>query len=304
MRIKKQGIALLITAMFVIVITVAIGFTLKQINDTSRYVDQETTMYQNFIFAEDILNILNNSKELQEVVKNDDPVDLFTFLETSGFITFEYSGVRLIVKIESARNKYSINELSKAQEGYLLDYFVRHNVRGEYLELIKDSISGIKEDGYYYRTRIFDKEPSLFRDYIASMQHLKRINRYYKNEYRDDALEAIEFDKLFAFASDDENRSIDLNYVTPEVLELITGVTPQKAELLQANDMVYSTIEDFYKVAALSEDEKLRLEKFHPSVFEPYLYIKMDIIKDNLISHMSFEYDIKNKRGYNFVYEI
>lgn len=303
MQRYKSGIALLITAMFVIVITVAIGFTLKQINDSAKYVEKEKGIYQNFLFAEDVLNILNNSKELQEVVKNDDPVDLFTFLQTSGFITFEYSGVRLIVNIESARKNYSINELSKDQEPYFYEYLSRYNVRGEYIDLIKDSISGIKEDGYY-RTQLFDNQPNLFRDYIASMKHLKKINRYYTKEYRDDALESIRFDKLFAFASDDQNRSIDLNYVSAEAFELITGVMPQKAEVLASSDMVYSSMDEFYQAAALTEQQKARLQKFHPSVFEPYLYVKMDIIKDNFISHMSFEYDIKKKRGYNFVYEI
>lgn len=303
MRNVKKGIALLITAMFVIVITVAIGFTLKYINESAKYVEQESTMYQNFIFAEDVLNLLENSAQLQEAVQDDDPNNLFVFLQTSGFVTFEYAGVRLVVNIQSARDRFSINDMNNTQKVYLGEFLNRYNVRAEYLDLLQDSISGISETGYY-NSRLFDINPELFRDYIASEKQLKKINRFYANEYRDDALEKVPFSQLFYFTQGENNNSIDLNYATANTFELITGIDPDRAKLLASNEVVYTTLDDFYEKAALTDYEKQRLQKFRPSVFEPYLYIKMDIIKDNLISHMSFEYDIKEKKGYNFVYEI
>lgn len=296
MKSSKKAIALLITAMFVIVITVAIGYTLKQINEASRYVEQENSMYQNFIFVEDVLNILKNSAELQELTTEE---DLFIFLSTSGFVTFEHSGVRLVLNISSARRGFAINSMTKEQEGYLYELLMMNNIRGEYVDILKDSIAGIKEDNYY-RTALFDKEPALFRDYIASTKHLRKLNRFYQNEYRDDSLENIDLESLFYLSSNDANISIDLNYATPEVWQLIIGVDKERSKVLASGENIYTSLDSL----RLTEEQKKRIAKFNYSFFEPFLNIKMDIIKDNLISHISFEYDIKNKKGYNFVYEL
>ncbi len=298
MKTSRNAIALLITVMFVAVISIAIGYALKQINKATKYVEKENMMYQNFIFVDDILNLLNSTTELQNIVKNAAPEDLFNFLNSSGLITFEYEGVRLVVHITSARSTFNINSLTKAQESYLYEYFSRYNVRGEYIDILKDSISGIKEDNYYH-TSLFDEQPELFRNYIASTKHLKKLNDFYKKEYRDDTIDAVNFDQLFSF-SQDTNASVDLNYATPEVWELITGMSRSQAELLSSGENLYKSLEDL----SLTENQLQKLQNFHYSFFEPYLLIKMDIIKDNFISHISFEYDIKLKRGYNFVYEI
>jgi hypothetical protein len=298
MKTSRNAIALLITVMFVAVISIAIGYALKQINEATKYVEKENMMYQNFIFVDDILNLLNSTTELQNIVKNAAPEDLFNFLNSSGLITFEYEGVRLVVHITSARSTFNINSLTKAQESYLYEYFSRYNVRGEYIDILKDSISGIKEDNYYH-TSLFDEQPELFRNYIASTKHLKKLNDFYKKEYRDDTIDAVNFDQLFSF-SQDTNASVDLNYATPEVWELITGMSRSQAELLSSGENLYKSLEDL----SLTENQLQKLQNFHYSFFEPYLLIKMDIIKDNFISHISFEYDIKLKRGYNFVYEI
>jgi hypothetical protein len=298
MKSNKNGIALLITVMFVIVISVAVGYALKQINEAAKYVEKENMMYQNFIFVDDVLNLLSNAAELQQLIKDKAPEDLFNFLNSSGFITFEYQGVRLVLHITSARSAFCINGMTKEQEPYLYDFFTRYNVRGEYIDILKDSISGIKEDNYYH-TSLFDEQPELFRDYIASEKHLKKLNDFYKKEYRDDSLDKVNFEQLF-YLSNEQNTSIDLNYASPEVWELITGVNEQRAKMLASGEVIYKSIEDL----KLSEEQQKRLKKFSYSFFEPYLYVKMDIIKDNFISHISFEYDIKLKRGYNFVYEI
>ncbi|WP_428738043.1 hypothetical protein [Sulfurimonas sp.] len=298
MKSSRTGIALLITVMFVIVITVAIGYALKQINKASQYVEQETMLYQNFVFVDDVLNLLNGATELQDLIKDEAPEDLYTFLSSSGFITFEHQGVRLVLHITSARREFCINQMTKDQEEYLYDYLGRYNVRGEYIDILKDSISGIKEDNSYF-TRLFEEQPELFRDYIASKKHLKKLNDFYKKEYRDDTLDVIDFDNLFSYAHDD-NVSIDLNYATPQVWELLTGMDVSQAEVFGSGENIYKSVDDLQ----LNEEQIKRLNKFSYSFFEPYLQVKMDIIKDNFISHISFEYSIKDKKGYNFVYEI
>jgi len=40
------------------------------------------------------------------------------------------------------------------------------------------------------------------------------------------------------------------------------------------------------------------------SYFEPFLDVKIEVIKDDSMAKIHFEYNIKNKKGSNFSYEI
>ncbi|QOP41721.1 hypothetical protein [Sulfurimonas marina] len=306
---KKRGIALLITVMFVIIITVAVGYTLKQINNSSKYVEKEKSLYQDHIFVDDVISLLNGSEQLKSIVDNKSAEELYVFLAgiESG-IPLNNNGTHLIVYITSGRSTFAINFMDRIQEEFLYEYLTRYNVRGEYIELLKDVMKEPKE-GIYYNTTIFEEDPTLFRGSIASMKHLKKINRFYKREYQDDSIDAINFTNLFNFSTDrntttERNVTIDLNYATSEVWELITGATPERAKFLSSQEVVYSSKEELYKGLSLGEEEKNRINKFPTDTFVPYLFIKMDIIRENITSHISFEYDMKNKKGYNFVYEI
>jgi len=44
--------------------------------------------------------------------------------------------------------------------------------------------------------------------------------------------------------------------------------------------------------------------KFKTSFFEPYIYVVINIEQNKNNAIISFEYDIKKKKGSNFVYEI
>jgi hypothetical protein len=54
----------------------------------------------------------------------------------------------------------------------------------------------------------------------------------------------------------------------------------------------------------LTQDEKESLSHFKYSFFEPILYVNVEIIKGELDAKFSFEYNIKTKKGTNFIYEI
>ncbi|WP_304546062.1 hypothetical protein [Sulfurimonas microaerophilic] len=302
---RKKGIALLITVMFVIVITVAVGYALKQINDSSRYVEKEKMLYQAHIFVDDVITLLNGSAQLKSIGENNSVEELYLFLQgIEGGIPLTNDGTNLMVYITSACSTFAVNSINKdkQQEEFLYEYLSRYNVRGEYIELLKDVMKEPKE-GVYYNTTIFEENPTLFRGSIASMKHLKKINRFYKKEYQDDAIDAINFTQLFNFSTE-TNTTIDLNYATPEVWELITGTSSERAKNLAEGEVVYSSKKDLFKALNLGEDEQNRLGKFSTDIFVPYLFIKMDIIRENITSHISFEYDIKHRKGYNFVYEI
>jgi len=298
MRQKRGAIALLITVMFVIVITVAIGFGLKQVNKASSLVAEENFMYQSQIIIEDVVKILQTSKDIQLVADANTSDALFILISQAGFIPFESNGLEIVLKIKSARGKFNPAQLDTNRTTLLKQYMNNKRINSEYVDILLDNIGGIKEDNSY-NSRIFDEKPYLFRDYIASSKHLKEINDFYTKEYNDNALADVDFNNLFYYSSD-TNMSLDLNYVTTEVWEMILTTSKERAELLSAGMGSYTTVEDL----ALNDDELENLSMYKYSFFEPILFVELELTQNTKSSRVTFEYDIKEKKGSNFVYEI
>jgi len=303
MRQSRDAIALLVTIMFVIVITVAIGFGLKQVNRASQTLNDENFMFQSSMFVEDILKILQTSTELQQIAENNNSIDeLYMFLSEAAFIPFDSQGYDVVLQISSARAKFNPSTLNSYRADALRGYMSNYMVNSQYVDILVDSMSKIKEDNSY-NSRIFDENPYLFRDYIASKEQLGIINDFYTTEYNDNALANIDFDELF-YLSADKNTTIDLNYATPAVWELILGVSKERAELLNYGGGSYTDIASLH----LNSDEEERLLAFmkpvKPSFYEPILFIELTIRKNKSRAYISFEYNIKLRKGSNFAYEI
>ncbi len=298
---SRKGIALLLTLMFVIVMSVAVGYTLTKVKNASHILQREKQLYQNSMILEDILHILQNSRQLQNILGNK-PIDsLYLFLSTTKNIPFKLQNSKVLLFISSARERFNINELNKANEPFVREYFSKMMVSNNYVNVLKDCMSKNQVKNRYntYNSVIFDEHPYLFREYIASKKQLSIINNFYLNEYNDDNIKRIDFDKLFSF-SGNLNENIDLNYATPEVLMLILNTTRERA------DEIYTLPKPFHfiKDLKLSADEKVALSKFKTSFFEPYIHIKIEIMRDKERSIISFDYDIKSKQGSNFVFSI
>ena len=304
MQKSRRAIALLITVMFVIVITVAIGFGLKQVNDASSAVKSENFIYQTNMVVEDILHILQTSPDIQHVVDSNTSDDFHAFLAQAAFIPFEVKDLKIIIKLSSARAKFNPNSLmeggkiQKERVAMLKQYVNAHMVNSDYVDILLDNMSKVKADNSY-NSRIFDANPSLFRDYIASAKHLKKINDFYAQEFNDNSLKNINFKHLF-YLSSDTNNTIDVNYATPEVWEMMLGCQKERAELLSAGGGAYENEADLN----LQPEELVNLHKFQVSYYEPIVQVEIAIMQNDSDAKVRFEYDIKKKKGSHFVYEI
>ena len=298
MRQARSAIALLITIMFVIVITVAIGFGLKQVNKASSVVKDEHFIYQSRIVVQDILKILKTSPNIKKIADTNSTAGLFLFLSQASFIPFENSGLEIVIKLSSARGKLNPNTLKNNQprQDAMKQYFNNYNINSNYVDILLDNMGGIKVDNSYNST-IFDENPSLFRDYIASSKHLEKINDFYSKEYNDNSLSKIDFNNLFYY-SPEENTSIDLNYATKEVWEMLLRCTQERAEFLSDAGGTYTSLDSLN----LDEEEKINLALFKTSFFEPILFVKLEIRKENSSAKVSFEYNMRTKKASNFTF--
>lgn len=298
MQKQRSAIALLVTIMFVMLISVAIGYGLRQINRASKELKEEQSLYQNSMILSDILEILQNSRMLTKIAKSGSVDALHSFLSSRGFYSLDIGGQKLLVTITSACSRLNINALNDVTEPFYREYFSKKMLDGSYIDFLRSFMSQNKVQNEYNNV-IFSSQTDVFREYIASKKHLQKINSLYIKEYHNENLKDIAFDELFCYGSD-SNRSVDLNYATTAVWELIVGASPERAAALVAGEGSYKKLQDLH----LSELESRKLAKFQTSFFEPYLEVTIEVIGDEGISKMSFEYAIKTKRGYDFVLEI
>ena len=296
---QRRAIALIITLFFIMAITVSIGIGLKYINSTSNEVKEEKFLYQSSATLDDILMFLKESQELQDINSS---IALFTFLSQYSFTYIEGDDVKVIVELKSARSKINISALdtnSTHEIDSLRRYFSTNILNYDaYVDMLVDNMGGIKED-FSYNSDIFYEKPYLFRDYIASYKHLQEINEYFELSYRDISLKSIDFEELFYYVKS-EGSKIDLNYATPESWEIMLACDKQRAQDLTNGAGSYTKEEDLI----LSPEEKIELGKFTSSYFEPYLDVSVEMTHNSQSAKIRFEYDIKNKKGYGFIYEI
>jgi len=294
--IKKSGIALLLTVFFIMLITMSLGVGLKYINSSSKSMQNESFMLQSRAIVDDFLKILKTSPDL-EAVKDTDTLAIF--LAQSSLLPFENKDVKVLVEISSARSKIDPNVLQNKEKLELFKSFLINNmINAEYADLLVDLTGGIKEDGLY-NTDVFNEYPNLFRDYLTSSEHLRRVNQIYMNKYHDNSIAVVDFKELF-YMSSEHNQSVDLNYATPLAWEYMIGCDKVRAESIVEGSGTYLSVTDIL----LSDDENASLSKFKVSFFEPIVEVKISINKKNENAVIIFEYNITSKKGSNFVFKV
>jgi len=300
---EKNAIALLITVFFVMAITVAIGIGLRQVKEASMHVEGERFMLQTSMILDDVLNILQTSKEIDQVIAKKSSEVFFVFLSSVSFIPFQTSNLKVSIEIKSARSKFNPNSLmdgnnTMARADVLREYMSKNMVNREYVNILLDVMGKIKEDESY-NSAIFNDKPSLFRDYLVSQKHLDEVNDFYMKSYHDNNLKNIDFENLFYF-SKYRDEKIDLNYATPQTWEMMLGCDRVRGEQLSLGGGTYNSLAN----VDLNDEEKIALAKFNTSFFEPYLDVLVEISQESQSAKIKFEYDISTKKGSNFVYEI
>jgi len=294
---EHKGIALLITVFFVMLISVALGISLKYVKKSTQSLSRENFLLQVSVITEDILTILKTYPELNQVTDGD---SLFIFLSHAAVIPLHANNLEINIQMKSARGKINPNVFTTKKRLSALNVFMlQHAVNEEYSLMIKDSISRIKADNMY-NTDIFSENPYLFRDYIASDEQLMNLNRLYKQKYHENSLDKLAIFDLF-YTSPDTNSSVDVNYATPLVWELLLHCDESRAENLSLNGQgLYTKLEDL----GLSDDEKVSLSKFPISYYKPIVDVEVSINDKHNSTIIRFEYDIKLKKGTHFVVKI
>ncbi|MBU0631595.1 hypothetical protein KKA17_03030 [bacterium] len=254
---------------------------------------------------DDVLNIIKNSSEINTIIKDDSEVELNNLISQLSFVPLQIEGLHVNIKVKSVRGKFNLNDLVDSEDKIyisrveiLKEFVSRYQINSNFIDLLLDNMGKTKED-ISYNSAIFNDNPILFRDYITSFKHFDKIARYYEKRYNDDSIKNIDFDKIFYYSSQ-KGEAIDLNYATPELWQMLLGVDDAKAKSLSSAGGGYTKVDDLN----LTDIEKERLAKFKTSFFEPFLDVEVEVNRGEQSAYISFEYDIKSKKGYNFVYEL
>jgi hypothetical protein len=219
-------------------------------------VAKEKFLYQCSLLLEDVLSILNSSKDLKMIAEGNNSIEEFNlFLSQVGIIPFNTQGIDILITIESGRKGINLNDFNDTKRLNMLRvYCTRKGVNAQYGDIIVDGMSGLKP--FYnggYRTRVFEEYPQLFRDYIASKNQLQKLNDFYLKEYHDDAIYKLNTQALFYFPKDkNDTAKTDLNYASVEAWELMLGCEKERAQKLADEAGFYTSLEDLQ----LQDDEK------------------------------------------------
>ncbi len=301
----RRGVALLLTLVIVMLMSIVIGWSMRTLNEAKETIEKERFMIQSGMIVEDVLGILKNSTQINAVADENSSSALFALLSTASILPFESQGYRVLISLKSARAKLNINTFAenkttraKQRRERLANFLVEHGIGSDLYDYILDAMSGIKEDGSY-RSDLFFNNPELYRDAIVSARQMERILEEYAKKDGLDPFSKLEFDKIFAY-SDDRGAKLDLNYAPAEVWEFVSGVSKPRAKELSENAGMYKSVEEL----GLSQEQKRMLSLFEYSFFEPVILVHLDIQKETIFATIEFEYDIKKKKARGFVFEV
>lgn len=166
-------------------------------------------------------------------------------------------------------------------------------------------VSRVQSDGSYL-TGIFNDRPYLFRDYMSSEKQIEEVNEYYKQTYHDNSIDKLDLKNIFYLS--DANASayiLDLNFANSDVLNIMSGVykVPTEKKKKRTDGEISNYISPCNSLSkAQKEDFKKR---FNASCdLQKFIAVTLSIVEGDQEATIRFEYDLKNKKGSNFVYEI
>ena len=296
----------MITLFFIMAISVALGVSLKQVNDATKATQKQNFLLQESVILDDVLGMLKKSTDLDAITQEESPEALSTFLAMAGFLPLSSSGIDVLIELKSARSKLNVNSLASLdgvrkvpRVEALRNFLLLYDVNRQYVEILLDNMGKVKPDNSY-NSDIFSEKPYLFRDYISSLKHLYEINDFYARTYNENSLEKIEFENLFYFSKLRDEYKLDVNYASEETWRLLVGCDEARAEQLRFGGGAYSKLEDL----GLSVEEAASLSAFDVSYYEAKLDVRVRVKRGSTSSNIRFEYDMNTKKGSNFGYEI
>lgn len=296
-KVSKNAIALLITIFFIMLITVSVGMSLKYVNEGTKSVHSETFLLQSRMVVEDVLKILKDSKSIAEI----ESAETLHMFINSIVPPLHSSGLNVIIEVKSARAKIHPTSLqNEKREVAFKEFLEKRQIDLSYASMLLDLVSGVKEDGGY-NTDIFNKNTYLFRDFISSYKQLDALDIIYKKRYRNNNIDAFNTRELFyATTRSEGNYTIDINYATPQVWELMLKCSKERALVLSEHEFAYTSLADL----SLVPKESLALANFDVDFYQPYLEVLITIEEGKSSAEVRFEYNIETKKGSNFVFTI
>lgn len=304
---SKNAIALLITVFFIMAITISIGIGLKHVNEASNEVNSEKLMLQSTLLVEDVLSILN--KKSQEYNATDDTTGelFYTIFDEFSFplVPIGDTDLKVGIELSSARSKFKINSIfeNNTSKELLQEYLMSKMVDIQYIDMLEDVMGGIRVD-QDYKTEIFYEKRHLFKDknnYLTSLKNLTEINDFYKKTYHNNKIDIIDFQGIMSF-SNSNNYELDLNCASDGVLEILglsqtDKVDDEKQEISSCSIELCNSFSD--------EEKNEFASKYNATcTTQKYIDVALKIQQNNQTSTVRFEYDMNQKKGSNFSYDI
>lgn len=301
-RIKRSGIALIITIAFIAAVAALIGLSFGRLDDAYQRVSNKRFLVQSDILLSRMFEIL---KRASSDVNDSTGLDIFLSVP----FAFENKEFDMLttVAFESAASRPNINwlvensaadpndpyapvPLNPDMEDYLDRILSLYNItdRVLFVSMVADTI----DEDLQARSpgsEIAMEDVDFTQGRLYGLHHFMQVVAAYERATLDPAIRTVPWASLIGFSNGD----IDFNHISPEVLSVLMPELGGDQSALFTTDRldVYSSLEEL----PLSPEAKERMEALHVVFYDPG--VKGDILIRNGEQrlHATFLYNLGTK---------
>ncbi|NOQ31450.1 MAG: hypothetical protein GQ570_10030 [Helicobacteraceae bacterium] len=293
---QKKGIALLVTLFFITAIMAIVGVSMHYYNKASSNVAESHLIVQGDAIMSDVITFLQNSEDVKSV---SDAESLQLFLSTSSLIPIQKDSLSLVVMIQSASDRFNINDLKNFNEDLNIEfeeYLVKQGVSDPlfFMDLLRDSMSGVKEN---YLSELFVDKPTLYKERLTSQEHLDEILDFYVMRRYENSVKTIPWSEAVTF-NETNSTFIDPNYMPIEVWKmLIPRLSTIETQMIVDNEELFKDDQELLDIG-LSEQEVAKLHKFNLTYFSPIVRVILKVSKGERTLNIEFQYNLQTSQVY------
>lgn len=302
-RIKKRGIALIITIAFVAAIAALIGLSFGRLDATYAKVADKRFLVQGDMLLSKMFAVL---KQASGDVNNSTTLDIFLSVpfafenrdfSTSTMIAFTSAAGRpninwlLDHNASQANSPYAPVPLDSAMEEYLDQILSFYNVSDRilFVSMVADTIDS-DELSRSIGSEIAIESPDFTQGHLYDMRHFERLIDAYEKMTLDPAPRAVPWEALIGF----KNETVDFNHITPEALSImVPELQPDEVTMLSTERTdLFGSFDDL----PFDSETKSRLEALHVAFYDPAVTGDILIAGGNRRLHATFLYNLGNKQ--------
>jgi hypothetical protein len=298
----RHAIALFITLFFVAALTALVGVNLGYVQEAFKQDSLTKRAIQSNILANDVIEYLKKEPLLKEIESSDDFSQLLTMYNQINLdFAKDFSlGITIDAYPVSQFNINTLEAKNKDQVSQFVEYLRLNGVQDadRFVDMVLD-VTNTAAKVEFYKTSIFEDNPTMQRKGIFSYYHFEQIIAYYIDQTDDKNILRVPWHTLVQF-SPTTVQKLNYNTLTRPVRQLLFLQDNYEEQQDVDAAEVCDTLDDI----GLSIEEKRLLELFHVECKAWNIRVKLAIKDEHATTNVTFNYEINGSTPSEFRLEL